>query len=134
MKTGTTVRASVAIFVSAAFLWMLVLGVSPQLHSRVHSDANSFGDFAEAFESGVLNEKNNFIRAGRSPGSGRFRTGSGARCEFIAGAKSFKCNAGYRSGHASVARASAIPHGDSESVARTSERSTSRFGKGKPHG
>ena len=40
MKTGTTARASVAIFVSAAFLWMLVLGVSPQLHSRVHSDAN----------------------------------------------------------------------------------------------
>jgi len=40
MKTGTTVRASVAIFVSAAFLWMLVLGVSPQLHSRIHSDAN----------------------------------------------------------------------------------------------
>jgi hypothetical protein len=40
MKTGTTERASVAIFVSAAFLWMLVLGVSPQLHSRVHSDAN----------------------------------------------------------------------------------------------
>jgi hypothetical protein len=40
MKTGRTVRASVAIFVSAAFLWTLVLGVSPQLHSRVHSDAN----------------------------------------------------------------------------------------------
>ena len=40
MKTGTTARASVAIFVSAAFLWMLVLGVSPQLHSRVHSDAD----------------------------------------------------------------------------------------------
>src|SRR5439155_26862458 len=40
MKTGATVRAFVAIFVSAAFLWMLVLGVSPQLHSRVHSDAN----------------------------------------------------------------------------------------------
>jgi len=40
MKTGTTARASVAIFVSAAFLWMLVLGVSPQLHSHVHSDSN----------------------------------------------------------------------------------------------
>ena len=40
MKTGTTERASVAIFVSAAFLWMLVLGLSPQLHSRIHSDAN----------------------------------------------------------------------------------------------
>ncbi len=40
MKTGATVRAFVAIFVSTAFLWMLVLGVSPQLHSRVHSDAN----------------------------------------------------------------------------------------------
>src|SRR5438876_7502617 len=40
MKSSTTVRPSVAIFASAAFLWMLVLGVSPQLHSRVHSDAN----------------------------------------------------------------------------------------------
>jgi hypothetical protein len=27
-------------FVSAAFLWMLMLGVSPRLHARVHSDAN----------------------------------------------------------------------------------------------
>ena len=35
MKTGTTVHASVAIFVYVAFLGMLVLGVSPKLHSRV---------------------------------------------------------------------------------------------------
>ena len=80
-----------------------------------------------------MNAKNNFIRAGRSPGSGRFRTGSGARCEFIAGANSFKCNAGYRSGRRSVARASAIPHGDSESVATTSERSAGCVGEGEPH-
>jgi hypothetical protein len=40
MKTGTTARASVAIFVSAAFLWTLVLSASPHLHARVHSDAN----------------------------------------------------------------------------------------------
>ena len=40
MKTGKTARASVAIFVSAAFFWTLLLSVSPQLHSRVHSDAN----------------------------------------------------------------------------------------------
>lgn len=40
MKTGATMRAPVAIFLSTAFLWMLVLGVSPQLHSRVHSDAD----------------------------------------------------------------------------------------------
>ncbi len=39
MKTGTTVRASVAIFVSAAFFWTLLLSVSPQLHARVHPDA-----------------------------------------------------------------------------------------------
>jgi hypothetical protein len=40
MNTSVAARASVATFVSAAFLWMLVLGVSPQLHSRVHPDAN----------------------------------------------------------------------------------------------
>ena len=32
-------RAVVATFVSAAFLWALALGVSPQLHGRVHPDA-----------------------------------------------------------------------------------------------
>jgi hypothetical protein len=40
MKSCTTARAGVAVFVSAAFLWMLVLGVSPQLHSRVHCDTD----------------------------------------------------------------------------------------------
>src|SRR5437870_297742 len=40
MKTGATVPASVAIFVSAAFSWTLLLSVSPQLHARVHPDAN----------------------------------------------------------------------------------------------
>jgi hypothetical protein len=30
----------VAVFVSAAFLWALTLSVSPQLHMRVHPDAN----------------------------------------------------------------------------------------------
>src|SRR5213596_1460028 len=33
-------RAFVAVFVSAAFLCALVLSASPQLHQRVHSDAN----------------------------------------------------------------------------------------------
>ena len=40
MKSYTTARACVAVFVSAAFLWMLVLSASPQLHARVHADAN----------------------------------------------------------------------------------------------
>jgi hypothetical protein len=40
MKSCTTARAWVAVFVSAAFLWMLVLSASPRLHARVHSDAN----------------------------------------------------------------------------------------------
>jgi hypothetical protein len=40
MKSCTTARACVAVFVSAAFLWMLVLSASPRLHARVHSDAN----------------------------------------------------------------------------------------------
>jgi hypothetical protein len=33
-------RAFVAVFVSAAFLWALALSASPQLHQRVHKDAN----------------------------------------------------------------------------------------------
>jgi hypothetical protein len=33
-------RAFVAAFVSAGFLWALALSASPQLHQRVHSDAN----------------------------------------------------------------------------------------------
>jgi hypothetical protein len=33
-------RAFVAVLVSAVFLWTLALGVSPQLHQRIHSDAN----------------------------------------------------------------------------------------------
>jgi hypothetical protein len=33
-------RAFVATLVSATFLWAIALSVSPQLHSRIHSDAN----------------------------------------------------------------------------------------------
>jgi hypothetical protein len=33
-------RAFAAAFVSAAFLWALALNASPQLHQRVHPDAN----------------------------------------------------------------------------------------------
>jgi hypothetical protein len=33
-------RAFVAAFVSAAFLWAFALSASPQLHQRVHTDAN----------------------------------------------------------------------------------------------
>jgi hypothetical protein len=33
-------RAFVAICLSAAFLWALALSASPQLHQRVHTDAN----------------------------------------------------------------------------------------------
>jgi hypothetical protein len=33
-------RVFVAIFLFAAFLWALALSVSPQLHQRVHKDAN----------------------------------------------------------------------------------------------
>jgi hypothetical protein len=40
MKSSTIARASVAIFAAAAFLWTLTLSVSPQLHERVHPDAN----------------------------------------------------------------------------------------------
>ena len=40
MKSSTSGRASVAIIASAAFLWTLALSASPQLHERIHSDAN----------------------------------------------------------------------------------------------
>jgi hypothetical protein len=40
MKSCTTARACVAVFVSAAFLWALALSASPQFHQRVHKDAN----------------------------------------------------------------------------------------------
>jgi len=33
-------RALVAAFISAGFLWSLALSVSPQLHTRIHADAN----------------------------------------------------------------------------------------------
>ena len=33
-------RASVAVVTIAAFLWTLTLSASPQLHERVHKDAN----------------------------------------------------------------------------------------------
>src|SRR5438128_6514532 len=95
---------------------------------------NLFGDFAEAFESGVLDEQNNFSRAGGSTCNSRFRAGSGTGCQFIASANSFTCNAGYSSGCRSAAPASAIPHRDGESVATASQRSAGRVGKGKPHG
>ena len=39
-RSNNCVRAFVAAFVSAAFLWALALSVSPQLHQRVHKDAN----------------------------------------------------------------------------------------------
>jgi hypothetical protein len=37
---GNLGRAFVATCVSVAFLWALALSASPQLHARVHSDAN----------------------------------------------------------------------------------------------
>jgi hypothetical protein len=40
MKSSTMLRAYVAVLASAAFLWTLVLSASPQLHERIHPDAN----------------------------------------------------------------------------------------------
>ncbi|HYR23106.1 MAG TPA: hypothetical protein VEP30_09325 [Chthoniobacterales bacterium] len=39
MKSSTA-RAWVGLLASAAFLWTLALSVSPQLHERIHPDAN----------------------------------------------------------------------------------------------
>ena len=33
-------RAFIAVFVSAVFLWTLAMSASPQLHQRIHPDAN----------------------------------------------------------------------------------------------
>jgi hypothetical protein len=33
-------RAFVATFIAAAFFWTLLLSVSPQLHARIHAEAN----------------------------------------------------------------------------------------------
>lgn len=40
MKSSTNWRAFVAGLASAAFLWTLILSTSPQLHERLHPDAN----------------------------------------------------------------------------------------------
>jgi len=40
MKSSTNTRAFVAILACAVFLWTLALSVSPQLHERLHPDAN----------------------------------------------------------------------------------------------
>jgi len=40
MKSRTIMRASIAIFTCAVFLCTLALSVSPQLHERLHPDAN----------------------------------------------------------------------------------------------
>lgn len=37
---SSTVRAWIGVLTSAAFLWTLTLSVSPQLHERIHADAN----------------------------------------------------------------------------------------------
>ena len=34
-------RAFIATFICAAFFWTLLLSVSPQLHARIHADANA---------------------------------------------------------------------------------------------
>lgn len=39
-RSANLYRAIAASFISAAFLWALALSVSPQLHERVHPDAN----------------------------------------------------------------------------------------------
>ena len=39
-RSNNSRRAIIAAFVSAGFLWALALSASPQLHQRVHKDAN----------------------------------------------------------------------------------------------
>jgi hypothetical protein len=39
-RSNNSRRAIIAAFVSVGFLWALALSASPQLHQRVHKDAN----------------------------------------------------------------------------------------------
>ena len=43
MRSSTTPRAFVGFLASAAFLWTLALSSSPELHGRIHKDANQPG-------------------------------------------------------------------------------------------
>jgi hypothetical protein len=43
MRNSAITRALVGILASAAFLWTLTLSVSPELHERIHPDANRPG-------------------------------------------------------------------------------------------
>src|SRR5690348_10344113 len=43
MKSSTTSRAFAGFLASAAFLWCLALSSSPELHGRIHKDANQPG-------------------------------------------------------------------------------------------
>jgi hypothetical protein len=40
MKSSTTARGFVTSLIATAFLWALAVSASPQLHQRVHKDAN----------------------------------------------------------------------------------------------
>jgi len=43
MRNSAITRALIATIASAAFAWALTLSVSPQLHERIHTDANGVG-------------------------------------------------------------------------------------------
>ena len=57
MTRSTSSRAFVAVIASAAFFWALTLSASPQLHERIHSEANSVNHSCAvtAISSGNLN-------------------------------------------------------------------------------
>jgi hypothetical protein len=39
-RSNESSRAFIATFISAAFFWTLLVSASPQLHARIHADAN----------------------------------------------------------------------------------------------
>jgi hypothetical protein len=89
------------------------------------ADAKFIRQFRRAFESGVLNEKNIFGRAGIFSRSSCFLAAIDAGCEFFAYANSVTHDSRYSSGRGSTAPASAIPHRHGEGFARTNEGSAS---------
>lgn len=78
LRSANRGRAFVATFLSAAFLWALALSVSPELHSRVHSDATDIehicavtfiasGSYEHAAHSPLVNATSSVVQFSKIP-------------------------------------------------------------------
>ena len=112
--------------------WSGVLGLYKMQKQSIIKDIEKLLEEPEEITNSIGNEEIYFDNAGDFSGNGCFRAGNGARFHVIAGADSFKCNAGYNSRCGSTAPASGIAHRDGEDATAASERSAGCIGKGKP--